>query len=147
MRYRSFDPPALGLSKTPQCGTSTVYRSMYSSDTLIVTNLTTLKQSGLTCPYSNMNDDLKAEQSLCWKCKHGICVRESARDIMVPMSSEATTDSNDSWKPPEESQDGVPAIFEHDQVKAICFWKPFGVTTNTEPIIVANVKQCNRFEK
>jgi len=93
------------------------------------------------------NQDTDATNSVCWKCKHGICVAESEMEPVFQLGG----------MPPDPSAvdifEGTPygedqseeTVIEHKRIKAVCFWKPLGLE-KSPPILVANVKQCNRFE-
>lgn len=114
-----------------------------------------------------MNDDqpdeINAEQSLCWKCKHGLCVKESETErvyhanmrgmpgmpppsgaeggfgIFEEMSFQEGGDE-------DEGEELIEHTIEHERIKTICYWRPAGVE-NSPPILVSKVQQCSRFEE
>jgi len=102
--------------------------------------------------------ELNAECSLCWKCKFALCIQETEQERvyhagMFPQQPPSGTNEfgmfdsmpfEESNEEPEEEL--LEHIIEHERVKAVCFYKPAGVE-NSPPILVANVKQCNAFEK
>jgi hypothetical protein len=94
-----------------------------------------------------MNDEAKL--SLCWNCKHGICIKETEQELMMPMEApQKEREVKEIWEAADEKppQDMMPIAIEQDRIKAICFWRPPHIK-DAPPILVANVKQCSRFEK
>jgi hypothetical protein len=92
-----------------------------------------------------MSDEAKL--SLCWNCKHGICIKETEQELMMPMEAPSQHEVKEIWQTTEEKPGGMmPIAIEQDRIKAICFWRPSHIK-DAPPILVANVKQCNRFEK
>lgn len=110
-----------------------------------------------------MNDEenkLNAECSLCWKCRFGMCVKESEtervyhanmRGMMPPsqqmedgfnLFADASFDDNND----EDDADLIEHTIEHERIKTICYWRPNGIE-NTPPIGVGMVHQCSRFEQ
>lgn len=91
-----------------------------------------------------------AKRSLCWNCKHGICVKETTQEIVLPpmMDGRHEHEVREEWQEQstEQSADMTPIAIEQDRVKAICFWRPAHIK-DAPPILVANIQQCNRFEK
>lgn len=106
-----------------------------------------------------MSDELEvdAKKSLCWTCKHGLCLQETESQTMLheplprPPQQSATADIFEQFEEkekPEQEDDGGP-IVEHvtlRRIQAICFWLPANIQ-NTHPIRVSEVTQCNRHEK
>ena len=97
--------------------------------------------------------ELNARESLCWNCKHGICVHENEEQKVYHKGMSLPTDENpfEIDEGPEFQEQSEPdEIIEHDieqaRVKAICFWRPQN-SASDHPIVVATVKQCNRFQK
>lgn len=107
---------------------------------------------------------IDAETSLCWKCKHGICVKETEQERIYhanmrglpgfgnlggPQPPGADQFGIFEEAPFREQSDEEPELLEHtvehERVKTICFWRPAGV--QSPPILTANVQQCNRFEQ
>lgn len=91
-----------------------------------------------------MNNELKIEQSLCWRCKHGICIQESERELMLPMMEEDRP--QESWRDTSNEINEGPTLIEHNRIRAICFWKPDGIK-ESPPIIVGNIQKCSRFNE
>lgn len=90
-----------------------------------------------------------AKQSLCWTCKHGVCVKETSKELMMPMmEADAPTEVKEIWQESEEQKmpQLMPVDIERESIKAICFWRPQHIQ-DAPPILVANVKECNRYEK
>jgi len=102
-----------------------------------------------------MNDNnkgLDAKCSLCWKCKFGICIQEQEQEdaYLVGDGQPRQRSEFEAFETPyeeenEESSELIQTV-EHKRVKAICYWKPEQVEVSP-PILVANVKQCSRFEQ
>lgn len=89
----------------------------------------------------------KAKNSLCWTCKHGMCVKETSKELMLPMiESQGKAEVKEVWQEPEAEPEIMPIDVERDSIKAICFWRPASVP-DAPPILVAEVKECNRYEK
>ena len=86
----------------------------------------------------------EAKTSKCWKCKHGICVRESESELVFGSGNESEADHFDLFNGGGEKPDLTEV--EHEHVKGICFWRPEGIT-GTPPIVISNVKECSRFEE
>jgi hypothetical protein len=95
-----------------------------------------------------MNDEPKAEKSLCWTCKFGLCVQETERERFVHPGPQGEPDGDVFGAPFNEPEglDIVEHTIVHERVKTVCFWKPEGVT-QSPPILVAVVSKCNRFAK
>lgn len=93
---------------------------------------------------------MEAKDSKCWTCKWGICLKESAEEKLLHKGMHDIDEDEDfEHEMIEFSKDE--GIIEHtvsqEHVKAICFWRPEGVTYPTSPILVAFTHACNRYEK
>lgn len=88
--------------------------------------------------------ELNATQALCWSCKYGICIQESERELVMPTNEEQPQDTDETWRGSPPQQGTGPIVIEHDQIRTICFWRPEHIK-DAPPIMVGNVKQCNRF--
>jgi len=105
-----------------------------------------------------MNDEQEkpdAKKSLCWNCKHGMCVQETQRNHLIhggmpnfpPQQEDMGGFNIDSFGEDETEDPGiVEHVIEEETVKCICFWRPEGVE-HAPPIAVAHVDECNRFQK
>lgn len=96
---------------------------------------------------------LDAKASLCWTCKHGLCVQETGRQTQVHESfPEEPSQPNEALDPFGEFGDETPpevptvAHITVHSVQAICYWRP-PTAQNSLPIRVSEVIQCNRYEK
>lgn len=100
---------------------------------------------------------LDAKTSLCWTCKHGLCVQETGIQTMMheptvdKMQPKDVLDSFGEFEDDEltEGPSVEMPILEHvtvHSVQAICYWRPPTVQNST-PIRVSQVTQCNRYEK
>lgn len=66
---------------------------------------------------------------------------------MMPMDALREHEVKEIWQEDERpTQDTMPIAVEQERVKAICFWRPSHIK-EAPPILVANVKECSRFEK
>lgn len=104
-----------------------------------------------------MNDEsMNAQASMCWTCKHGLCIKESEQERLynfrgVPGQQEPDANQFGLFgetpygEDNEEAAELVEHTVENERIKTICFWRPEGM--NAPPILVANVLQCNRHEK
>lgn len=98
-------------------------------------------------------NQLNAEDSLCWKCKFGLCVREQETERVYHAGMRNMNSDDDFPNMFEEmtldeetgEQEFIEHIVEHQRIKTVCHWKPPG-TENSPPILVCKVHQCNRFE-
>ncbi|MCV0439831.1 MAG: hypothetical protein K5880_14480 [Hydrogenophaga sp.] len=122
-----------------------------------------------------MNDDkqdesLNAECSLCWKCKFGVCVKESETERIQHINMRGMGMPPGMMPPPQQGVEGfglfedapftegdevggdedgpelIEHTVEHERIKTICYWRPAGIE-NSPPILVSKVDQCNRFEE
>lgn len=122
-----------------------------------------------------MNDDkqddgLNAECSLCWKCKFGLCVKESETERIYHSNMRGFPGMPPGMMPPppqqgvegfglfedapytegddddEEGPELIEHTVEHERIKTICYWRPSGLQ-NSPPILVSKVDQCSRFEE
>lgn len=100
-----------------------------------------------------------AEQSLCWNCKHGMCIRETHEEHllnlggMMPGMGSPRPGGDDPFGIQGEmpfnqgEEGGIPGqIIEHEHIRAVCYWRPEGLQ-NVPPILLGVIQQCNRFEK
>lgn len=94
---------------------------------------------------------LNAKSSLCWTCKHGLCIQEQEEEkilsgVMTGMPEDNFMDPFDASTDEEVSTNGVvEQIIEHERIKTICFWRPEQIK-DSPPVLAAKVSQCNRFE-
>ena len=90
---------------------------------------------------------MNAENSICWNCKFGICIKETEQERIFHTGDEETLeDPYDIFNEQQKSPEVLETTIEHERTKTICFWKPEGVE-DSPPILVAKVEQCNRFKK
>ena len=95
-----------------------------------------------------MSEELNAEKSLCWQCKFGLCLQETEQERMYHPNIHGMLDGPPPPQDPfnmemgneEEGSDIIEHIVSVNRVRAICYWKE-------QPIPVANIKKCNRFEQ
>lgn len=89
------------------------------------------------------DDEHRAELSLCWTCRYGMCLQESEleRVITPPGVVQQENPFGD-----EDSDHIMGHLIEHERTKTICWWRPPGVE-NALPILAAFVKKCSRFDK
>jgi len=88
-----------------------------------------------------------AKESLCWTCKHGVCIKEASKELIMPLlESPGPQEVQEAWQRTEEDKmsELLPIDVEREAIKAICFWRPSHVS-DAPPILVANVKECSRF--
>lgn len=85
-----------------------------------------------------------AEQSLCWHCQYGVCLRETETEKILHPELENNEDFSVMGTIPENNI--IEHTLNHERIKAICFWKPEHVESSP-PILVGFVHQCNRFLK
>ena len=113
---------------------------------------------------SKKEGSLNARRSLCWKCKHGLCVLETEQERVVhtnmhlldgppqpgiPDDDPFGIKDQMPYKEPSELDEGgglVEHTIEHSRVKTVCYWTPESVT-ESPPIGMCNVRQCSRFEE
>lgn len=81
--------------------------------------------------------DLNAQKSVCWKCKHGMCIQEIQEEVIIPEHRE------DPFLHQEEDQ---ARMLQVQGSKTICFWRPPDVR-HSPPIVTGFVSNCSRFEK
>lgn len=110
-----------------------------------------------------MNDDkpqeIDAQQSKCWICKHGLCVKESETERVYHANMRGMPPSPDGESfgifeempfqeggNEDDSEEIIEHTIEHERIKTICYWRPTGIE-NSPPILVAKVQQCSRFEQ
>jgi len=87
-----------------------------------------------------------AEKSLCWGCKHGMCIRELHQEHLLQMGGQR---GDDPFGMQSEDDDDLPEavghMVEHEHVRTTCFWRPEGVL-NVPPLLFGFIKQCSRFQ-
>jgi len=95
---------------------------------------------------------LDAKRSLCWTCKHGMCVQETESQTMLhdplPGPPPQKPDIFTQFEEPSTQDDNGP-LLEHvtlRRIQAMCFWRPSNVS-NAPPLRVSEITQCNRHEK
>lgn len=94
--------------------------------------------------------ELNAKESICWKCKHGLCISETElRSIYGPGEEKEknifiTEDEEEEEVSPEEDMQEL--IIPSSKVRTICFWKPESIGV-APPIMLSLVNECNRFEE
>jgi len=94
-----------------------------------------------------MNDELKAEESKCWTCKFGICVKETEQErVSYESPNEKQEDTYDIFNESQQTPEVIDTVIEHARVKTICFWRPENVK-DSPPILVSKIEECNRFKK
>jgi len=101
------------------------------------------------------------KRSKCWQCRFGMTVHESELErvyhagmsgmgLPQPPSNDfdifdGTPYQDAPPSPPEGEGELIEHTIEHERIKTICFWRPAGI--EAPPIVVANVKDCSRFEE
>lgn len=106
------------------------------------------------------NDEPRAEQSLCWTCEYGMCVRETHQEhlLQIGRGLPPGTPGEDPFgiqgDMPFNNQDGEgePAemFIEHDHVRSVCFWRPAWVKDAPpllSPLLMGYIRQCSQFKK
>lgn len=98
----------------------------------------------------------RANVSLCWTCKFGMCIREQENQRVVaeqPQFGDGLDENPfdmDAGEPYTDMPDDSAVMEERvqeltfERVNAICYWKPQGETGL--PVRVAAVKECNQYE-
>jgi hypothetical protein len=100
-----------------------------------------------------MSDEtLDPEKSLCWQCKHGLCIKESERQTvihqgMTPIDEEPQELHHPFEIVPDEETEESTNVHEIDisRVAGVCYWSPAGKAVT--PVKVGQVNRCNRFEE
>jgi hypothetical protein len=98
-----------------------------------------------------MNDQkpTTAKTSLCFHCKHGICVKETEVEKLYQPQKPVQEPDGDIFGQFKEQSEDEESLIEHtienDRVKAVCYWRPAGI--ESPPILMNQVSECNRFEK
>ena len=93
--------------------------------------------------------EITAKNSLCWTCKHGICVQEQQQDKLYHPTGNIHKEEPNGWldnDPDEEEVEVLEQIIETNKPKTICFWRP-NDTPNSIPMLMAFIASCNRYEK
>lgn len=92
--------------------------------------------------------ELNAKESICWKCKHGLCISESElRSVYGPGEEKAQNIfSSETDEEPASEEDMQELIIPSSKVRTICFWKPEFISV-APPIMLSLVNECNRFEE
>lgn len=87
-------------------------------------------------------------KSKCWTCKFGVCVQENDKETFVHPGVMEENDHNIFGEDDEEHHH--PKMEQHtvekQSVKTVCFWRPEDIT-DSPPLLMAFVKQCNRYQK
>jgi hypothetical protein len=99
-----------------------------------------------------------AKKSLCWTCKHGLCIQETEQEhiayvndpIVGNQSREddygLNLDSLLAGEPAGDQGDELQEhLVEHERVRTVCYYQPG--ERDTPPIAMSNVAQCNRYVK
>jgi hypothetical protein len=81
------------------------------------------------------------KKPLCFTCRHGLCVRQLEKATIVVPPDES---DKEGWE--DKSTDPKHTEFKHDGYQAFCFWI-LTKNTNSDPIQVAEITECNRYEK
>jgi hypothetical protein len=90
-----------------------------------------------------MNNELKAESSLCWTCKFGVCLKETEQERV---SYEAPDSPPEDIFSESQAPEVLDTIIEHERIRTVCFWRPENIK-ESPPISVSKIEQCNRFKK
>lgn len=96
------------------------------------------------------NDEPNAQQSLCWNCKHGMCIRETHQEHLLNfgMPGMPPRQDDDPFEMPFNQEDGdaLGHIVEHEHIRSVCFWRPDTIK-DAPPILIGFIKECSQFEK
>ena len=107
---------------------------------------------------SNEDDEPRVEQSLCWTCKHGMCIREVHQEHLLnlgglpgmqpgPPRGEDPFGIQGDMPFNNQQGEGIEGqIVEHEHIRSVCFWRPSTIK-DAPPLLIGFIKQCNRFEK
>lgn len=82
---------------------------------------------------------------ICWDCKHGMCLRQIEKAVMMTHShGEETPEPVEEWKEKKPAE-AKPIILKSDAYMTLCYWNP--KPGDNMPISLEDVKECNRYEK
>lgn len=96
--------------------------------------------------------DINPKDSLCYSCKHGLCILQEANAILRSnfplLGDEEESEFDEPWLPEEEEseEDNVKKITEQ-RVASLCFYTPNPGKGESSMLNTAIVKVCNRYEK
>lgn len=98
------------------------------------------------------NDEPRAEESLCWTCKHGMCIRETHQEHLLGLGmmrgmNPAQGEDPFAIQGEQFNQDEpVEHIVEHEHIRSVCFWRPVMIK-DAPPLLIGFIKQCSKFER
>jgi hypothetical protein len=104
-----------------------------------------------------MNDEnknnLSAKKSLCYTCKHGLCIAQQMHAQVLGEITEQEVESEDlldiPWDDGTEPASEIPHGMQHlqmDRVCSLCYYNPPG-RTDPPTINAAVITDCNRYER
>ena len=99
------------------------------------------------------SEKIDAEKSLCWKCKHGVCVQETEQEFLLHSGMTGDCPGElpefdlgiEGFGEEPESAELSEHVIEHERVKTVCFWLAPNAKEPT-PILGAKVTKCSGFE-
>jgi hypothetical protein len=100
-------------------------------------------------------DNLDPEKSLCWTCKHGLCLKQEEHANLSHTGFPGNSGNNTPDYLPsnvfDEAQGGGEELERHEirstKVCSICHYIPPGRADIPPTINIAVITQCNRYEE
>jgi hypothetical protein len=89
----------------------------------------------------------KEQESKCWTCKHGYCIRQTTIEILRTETPAAEKDDFDFFDSnPASTIDDVQEIIK-EGIYGLCYWAAKTFDATIPPMAVHIVRNCNRYEK
>jgi hypothetical protein len=91
--------------------------------------------------------ELSAKESLCWTCKHGLCIRETELKSFYGSPDQKEEENIFESAPKNEDEEEIQeVILPSTKLRTTCFWRPDSVE-NAPPIILSKIEECSRYSK